>query len=293
MKMAMIGLGKMGMGMTRRLLAKRHQVVAFDLNADVVQRAEKEGAIPASSLEEVVEKVDAQPRLVWLMLPAGEAVTLTLQELARLLGEGDIVAEGGESNYQQSIERATMLRYRGIHMLDVGLSGGAWGEEVGYNLVVGGNEEAFEQATPIFEALAPQGGFLHVGPSGAGHFVRMVHDGIEYGMMQSIAEGFELMAAKEEFALDLAALCHVWSNGSMIRSWLLDLAGKVLDEDPGLDWAETRIPVAGEERWTMQEALDLSIPLPVISLALQLRFHSRREESYTARLIAALHNKAD
>ncbi len=291
MKLAMVGLGKMGMGMTRRLLAHQQQVVAYDVNPDAAKAAESAGAVGVSTLEAAVAALDAKPRLVWLMLPAGDITSTALQQLALLLGEGDIVIEGGNSNYKQSIERATMLRYKGISMLDVGVSGGIWGEANGFNLMAGGEEDAFNAVAPILKALAPENGFRRVGPSGAGHFVKMVHNGIEYGMMQAIAEGFELMQAKHEFGIDLAELSKLWTNGSVVRSWLLELAGRALEDDANLDWVEPYVEDSGEGRWTVQEGIDLAVPLPVITLSLQARFRSRQKDSYSARLLAALRNQ--
>jgi len=291
MKIAMIGLGKMGMGMTRRLVAHKHQVIVFDVNADSIKDAVKAGAIGANSLENCVERLDSKTRIVWLMLPAGEITSSTLQQLAGLLGEGDIVIDGGNSNYKQSMERASMLHYKGIRMLDVGVSGGIWGEANGFNLMVGGERAAYEEAAVIFKALAPKDGFQRVGPSGAGHFVKMVHNGIEYGMMQSIAEGFELMQAKHEFELNLADLSKLWMNGSVVRSWLLELAGRALEEDSNLDWVEPYVEDSGEGRWTVEEGIDLSVPLPIITLSLQMRFRSRQIDSFGARLLAALRNQ--
>ncbi len=291
MKLAMVGLGKMGMGLTRRLLKQGHEVVAFDLSADLVKEAKGAGAIAADSLEDAVAKLDQSPRIVWVMVPSGDPVALTLQSLARFLKEGDIVVEGGNSRYTESMERASMLRYKGVHMLDVGVSGGVWGEREGFNLMVGGEEEAFEHITPILKSLAPENGYGRVGPSGAGHFVKMVHNGIEYGMMQAIAEGFELIDAKPEFDVDLAALARLWENGSVIRSWLLELAGNVLEDDPKLDWVEPFVTDSGEGRWTVEESIDLRVPLPVITLALQMRFRSRQDDSYTAKMLASLRNQ--
>lgn len=291
MKLAMIGLGKMGMGMTRRLLAKKQQVVAFDIGADAVKSAESAGAIPAASLEHAVRLLDKKPRVIWLMLPAGDPTATTLQEIVAMLGEGDIVIEGGNSNYKQSMERAHMLRFKGIHMLDAGVSGGIWGEANGFNLMVGGDEDAFDHIKPALEALAQKDGYMRVGPSGAGHFVKMVHNGIEYGMMQAIAEGFELMAAKHEFGINLAALSSLWMNGSVVRSWLLELSGRALEEDANLDWVEPYVEDSGEGRWTVEESIELRVPLPVIALSLQMRFRSRQKDSYSARLLAALRNQ--
>ncbi|MBN1121317.1 MAG: decarboxylating 6-phosphogluconate dehydrogenase [Anaerolineae bacterium] len=291
MKLAMIGLGKMGFAMTQRLIDHGHEVVVYDLDAEALERAAKLGAIPANSLEQCVENLATKPRTVWLMVPAGEPVAVIIQDLALLLDEEDIILDGGNSNYQQSIERANMLRYKGIHLLDVGVSGGIWGLENGFNLMIGGEEEAFAQVEPVFVALAPVNGYQLIGPSGAGHFANMVHNGIEYGMMQAIAEGFELIAAKEEMDIDLAALARLWGNGSVIRSWLLELAGNVYEEDPNLDWVEPFVPDTGEGRWTVQESIDLGIPLPVITLALQMRFISQQDDNHAARLLAALRNQ--
>jgi 6-phosphogluconate dehydrogenase len=291
MKLAMIGLGKMGMGLSRRLIAHKHDVVGYDLSADNIATFQNAKGIAATSLSDAVSKLDSSPRIVWLMLPAGDPITSALQELVGLLGEDDIVIDGGNSNYKISMERATMLRYKGIRFLDAGVSGGVWGEANGFNLMVGGEEGAYQTVEPVFKALAPENGCGYIGPSGSGHFVKMVHNGIEYGMMQAIAEGFELMAAKEEFGIDLAALSNLWSNGSVIRSWLLELAGRALTEDANLDWVEPYVEDTGEGRWTVQESIDLSVPLPAITLALQMRFRSRQKDSYTARLLSALRNQ--
>ncbi len=288
MKLALIGLGKMGLAMARRLIAQGHQVAGYDLDPEAAQRAAAAGVTAANSLEDAVALLDQRPRLVWLMLPAGDPVGATLQRLAMLLSEGDIIVEGSNSYYRESQERAKMLRFKGIHMLDVGVSGGIWGEQNGFNLMAGGTEEAFQAVEPILAALAPPQGYALVGPSGAGHFVKMVHNGIEYGILEAIAEGFELLAAKREFEIDLAALCDLWEHGSVIRSWLLELTGRALDADPHLDWVAPYVEDTGEGRWTVQEAIELGVPLPAITLALQMRFRSRQENSFAARLVAAL-----
>lgn len=288
MKLALIGLGKMGLAMARRLLAQGHQVAGYDLDPQAAEQAAAIGVAMADTLEGAITLLDETPRLVWLMLPAGEAVGATLQRLVMLLGEGDIIVEGGNSHYRESQERAKMLRFKGIYMLDVGVSGGIWGEQNGFNLMVGGAEEAFQAVEPLFAALARPGGYALVGPSGAGHFVKMVHNGIEYGILEALAEGFELLAAKQEFDLDLAALCDLWGRGSVIRSWLLELTGRVLTADPTLDWVAPYVEDTREERWMVQEGIDLSVPLPAITLALQMRFRSRQENSFAARLLAAL-----
>ncbi len=291
MRLAVVGIGKMGAGIAGRLLRHGHEVVAYDLLAENVKGVAEMGAIPAASLAQAVEQLAGPPRVIWLMLPAGEAVTGTLQQLALLLGEGDILIEGGNSNYRASQERAGMLRFKGIHMLDVGVSGGVWGSECGFNLMVGGDREAFEAVEPLFAALAAPGGYAYLGPSGAGHFAKMVHNGIEYGMMQAVAEGFELLAAKGEFGYDLAKLARLWGAGSVIRSWLLDLTADVLGEDSSLDWVEPYVVDTGEGRWMVQESLEMGIPVPVISLALQMRFQSRQQDSFAARLLASLRSR--
>ncbi len=291
MKLVMVGLGKMGLGITRRLLAHGHTVVGTDLDRDAVRDAETYGAEAAASLEAAIAALSASPRVVWVMVPAGDTVTAIVHQLATLLGDGDIIIEGGNSYYRDSIERATMLRYKGIHLLDTGVSGGIWGVEHGFNLMVGGDSEAFSAVEPLFAALAPAGGYLHVGPSGAGHFAKMVHNGIEYGIMQAYAEGFELIRAKPDFEIDTARLARLWQNGSVIRSWLLELAGNALEDDPDLDWVDPQVADSGEGRWTVNEAVDLAVPLPVITLALQARFRSRQQDSFGFRLLAALRNQ--
>lgn len=290
MKLAMIGLGKMGMGMTNRLLAKGHEIVAFDLDADSVSEAQQAGAEPAYTIKEAVGQLDV-PAVVWVMVPSGAPVNSVITELAGLLRAGDIVIDGGNSRYTDSIRHAEMLAEQGIQMLDIGVSGGVWGEEVGFNLMAGGEAFAFGHVEPILKALAPEDGYMYVGPSGSGHFVKMVHNGIEYGMMQAIAEGFELMKAKEEFDLDLAGLAELWSHGSVIRSWLLELTGNALTEDPGLDELQAYVPDSGEGRWTVEESIDLRVPVPIITLALQMRFRSRQENSFGARILAAQRNQ--
>jgi 6-phosphogluconate dehydrogenase len=208
-----------------------------------------------------------------------------------LLEEGDIIIDGGNSYYKDSIERATMLRYKGISMLDTGVSGGIWGLANGFNLMAGGDEDAFRAIEPIYDALAQEGGYLYVGPSGSGHFVKMIHNGIEYGMMQAYAEGFELIRSKTEFNADLAALARLWMNGSVIRSWLLELAGNALENDPQLDWVESEVTDSGEGRWTVIESIEQAVPLPVITLALQARFRSRQKDTFGNRLLSALRNQ--
>jgi len=291
MRIAMIGLGRMGMGLTERLIQHGHEVVAFDLNPQSVLKASEAGADAASSIAEAVKLLGKSPRVVWIMVPAGRAVDSVLETLKESLSAGDIVIDGGNSYYRDSMRRADDLAARHVHFLDTGVSGGIWGLEEGFNLMTGGDSEAFAVVEPVFRALAPEGGYAHVGPSGAGHFVKMVHNGIEYGMMQAIAEGFELIAAKREFQVDLHKLARLWQRGSVIRSWLLDLTGNALEIDPDLGSLAPFVQDSGEGRWTIEESLQLSVPMPVTVLSLQMRYRSRQENSFASRMLAALRNQ--
>ena len=292
MKLAMIGLGKMGASMSKRLLLDGHQIVAYDINTDPILEAEKRGAIAAYSLDDVVAKV-VPPRVIWIMVPDGPPIESTVQALAGRLDKGDIVIDGGNSNYKNSLRRGEILRQKGIYLVDVGTSGGVWGLEEGYSMMVGGDDEAVETIRPILESLAPgpDKGWGHVGPSGSGHFVKMIHNGIEYGLMQAYAEGFEIMQAKREFDLDLHQIAELWRFGSVVRSWLLDLTANALTDDQTLSSIEAFVPDSGEGRWTVFEAIDLDIPAPVITLALQMRLVSRQENRFAARLVAALRHQ--
>ena len=287
--LGMIGLGRMGGHMAERLLKGGQGVVAFDLITAAIQDAVKHGAVAARSIEEVVEMLPP-PRGVWVMVPAGPPTEGTIARLADLMQPGDLIIDGGNSYYRDSRRRALGLRDRGIAFLDVGTSGGVWGLTEGYCLMVGGDRDAFRHWEPIFQALAPapDKGYGYVGVAGSGHFAKMVHNGIEYGMMQAYAEGFELMSAKEEFELDLAQIGEIWRYGSVVRSWLLDLAVASLNADPKLETLDAYVEDSGEGRWTVQEAVDLAVPLPVISLAMQMRFRSRQEQPFAARMLAAL-----
>jgi 6-phosphogluconate dehydrogenase len=290
MKLAMIGLGRMGGNMARRLLKGGHQVVGYNRSKDVTQEIQKEaGLLPAFSLKEAVKQLEA-PRIVWLMLPAGEVTESTLTELAGLLAPGDIVIEGGNSNFRDSMRRAEEFSQKKIHYLDAGVSGGIWGRENGYALMIGGDEKIAKQPRPIFETLAPAAdkGWGWVGPNGAGHFTKMVHNGIEYGMMQAYAEGFEIMRARKDFDLDLYQIAELWRDGSVVRSWLLDLAALALKDDPALKNIAGYVEDSGEGRWTAFEAINEDVPAPVITLSLMQRFASRQDESYANKLIAAL-----
>jgi 6-phosphogluconate dehydrogenase len=288
----MIGLGRMGGNMAQRLLNAGHRVVTYDRSADAVAASGSQGAVGASSLEDLVSKLQ-QPRGVWVMVPAGQPTEDTIDSLIPLLARGDVVLEGGNSNYKDSIRRAEKLAGHGIDFLDVGTSGGVWGLTEGYSLMIGGDPETFRRMEPIFQTLAPgeAQGYGHVGPAGAGHFVKMVHNGIEYGLMQAYAEGFELMEAKQEFHLDLPQIAEIWRYGSVVRSWLLDLSAAALSEDPELESLESYVDDSGEGRWTVQESVDLGVPTPVITLSLQARFRSRQEQPFGGRLLAAMRNQ--
>lgn len=285
----MIGLGRMGGNMTHRLLRGGHRIVVFDPRAEAVAEAEKDGADPSDSLENLVQRLDP-PRAIWVMVPSGAITESTVFSLAEILAPGDIVIDGGNSNYRESIRRAAALSERGIEMLDAGTSGGIWGLTEGYSLMVGGTASAYERVEPVFATLAPapEKGHGHVGPSGAGHFVKMIHNGIEYGLMQAFAEGFELLKAKDEFALDLKQIGEIWQHGSVVRAWLLDLAVEALDKDPDLSAIQGYVTDSGEGRWTVQEAIDLEVPADVITASLFRRFRSRQDDSFSDRMLAAL-----
>ncbi len=294
MKIAMIGLGKMGANMTQRLLHGGHQVVAYDLNESAIQAAEAAGAEGARTLDEVTAKLP-QPRAAWVMVPSGKATESTINALADRFSPGDIIIDGGNSNYKDSIRHAADLRELGLRFVDVGTSGGIWGITEGYSMMIGGEEEAVECLRPIFETLAPAAnlGWGRTGPAGAGHFVKMIHNGIEYGLMQAYAEGFEIMKAKKEFGgqeghLDLRQISEIWRYGSVVRSWLLDLIANALADDPELSGIKAWVPDSGEGRWTVFEAVDLDVSAPVITLALQQRFESRTEEAFQHKLLAAM-----
>ncbi|MBL8045382.1 MAG: decarboxylating 6-phosphogluconate dehydrogenase [Anaerolineales bacterium] len=293
MEIAIVGLGKMGGNMARRLLKGGHRVVGFNRSREVIDQITAEaGMTPAYTLAEAVSKLSA-PRAVWLMLPAGQATLDGVKQLMELLTPGDIVIDGGNSNYKDDARNAELLKTKNIHFVDVGTSGGIWGLTEGYSMMVGGEKEAVEHLRPIFEALAPAAdkGWGHVGPHGAGHYVKMVHNGIEYGMMQAYAEGFEIMKAKKEFGLDLHQISRIWQNGSVVRSWLLDLTADALAEDQDLSAIKGFVPDSGEGRWTVFDSIDLDVPAPIITLSLMMRFVSRQDESYAAKLLAAMRNK--
>ena len=317
MQLGMIGLGRMGGNMVRRLMKAGHRCVVYDRSADSVAGLAKEGATGASSLKDLVAKLDA-PRAVWVMVPAGEPTESTVSELADLLAPGDAILDGGNSFYKDDVRRATTLRPKGIHYLDVGTSGGVWGIDRGYCMMIGGPDDAFARLSPIFEALAPglgdidrtpgyaekkggsaERGFLHCGPSGAGHFVKMVHNGIEYGLMQAYAEGFDIfrnanikeLAEGYRYDLDLAAIAEVWRRGSVVGSWLLDLTSMALVEDPELKEFTGFVQDSGEGRWTVMAAIEEAVPADVLSTSLYARFRSRQEHTYADKILSAMRHK--
>lgn len=292
MEIGIVGLGRMGANMARRLLRADHRVVVANRSPGPIEELEQEGAAPAWSYAELAEKLEP-PRAVWMMVPAGEVTEDLTVQLAEILEPGDLLVDGANSFYKDSMRRAGELRSRGLEFVDAGVSGGVWGLEQGYSLMVGGAEDAVRRITPALEALAPgpDSGWGHVGPAGAGHFVKMVHNGIEYGMMQAYAEGFEILAAREEFGIDTHQVAEVWREGSVIRSWLLDLTAGALEDDPGLASIEGWVDDSGEGRWTVAEAIEQDVPAPVITLSLMMRFVSRQEGSFAARVLAAMRNQ--
>ena len=292
MELGMVGLGRMGANMTSRLLAAGHRVVAYDRAAEPLARAKEAGAGTADSLATLAKALRA-PRAIWVMVPSGDPTESTVQALAPLLAAGDTIIDGGNSNYKDSMRRGEQLAAKGIHFVDCGTSGGIWGLKEGYSMMIGGPVEAVARLRPIFETLAPAAdrGWGHVGPTGAGHFTKMVHNGIEYGLMQAYAEGFEILHRKEALGLDLAQIGRIWQHGSVVRSWLLDLTTAALEENPSMDGVAPWVGDSGEGRWTVAEAVDLDVPAPVITLSLVARLRSRSEEAYADRLLAAMRNQ--
>ena len=289
MELGLIGLGRMGANMAHRLILGGHRVVTFDVDANSIAATAAFGADAAGSLVDVASRLP-QPRAVWLMLPIGEPTEDTISALVPILSPGDLIIDGGNANYKDSLRRAQALSDHGIDFIDIGISGGIWGLANGFCLMVGGPDHAVKRMEPAFRTLAPgqDTGYCHVGPNGAGHFVKMVHNGVEYALMESYAEGFELLAAKEEFDLDIAAIANTWRHGSVVRSWLLDLTAAALKEDPGLGSLQAYVEDSGEGRWTVQESVDLAVPIPAITAALQQRFRSRQDGPLAPKLLAAL-----
>jgi 6-phosphogluconate dehydrogenase len=286
----MIGLGRMGGNMVRRLVKGGHELVIYDRNPDPVRELAALGATGASDWADLSARLSS-PRVIWMMVPAGGPVDDTIGRLEPRLAAGDILIDGGNSNFRDTMRRATRLRERGVELVDAGTSGGVWGLENGYCLMVGGSPAAVAHCEPIFRTLAPEQGYAHVGPAGAGHFVKMVHNGIEYGMLQAYAEGYEILRASPDFSLDLHQVAAVWNHGSVVRSWLNELAERAFAGDADLSSIKGYVEDSGEGRWTVQEALDLNVPAPVITLSLLARFRSRQDESFGAKVIAALRHE--
>jgi 6-phosphogluconate dehydrogenase len=290
MQIGFVGLGRMGANMVRRLLRDGHEVVAYNRTPEKTKEIAGEGAIAAFSIEELVSKLTA-PRAVWVMVPAGDATEAQISELLEHLQPGDTIIDGGNTNFHDDQRRHVELAAKGIRYVDAGTSGGIWGLQVGYCLMVGGDREAVEPLEPLFLSLAPEGGYLHIGGPGSGHYVKMVHNGIEYGLMQAYAEGFEIMHASE-YTLDLAAIADLWMQGSVVRSWLLELAARAFKANGAdLEHIKGYVEDSGEGRWTVQDAIDHDVPAPIITLSLLTRFRSRQDDSYGAKVLAALRNE--
>jgi 6-phosphogluconate dehydrogenase len=290
MELGLIGLGRMGANMALRLLQGGHRVVVYNRTFEKAQGlADEHGAVAARSLEELVAALQP-PRVVWLMLPAGKATDEHIELVVPHMQQGDILVDGANNNYKVSIAHGEQLAARGIRFMDAGVSGGVWGLQVGYCTMVGGEPDTFAHVEPLLKTLAPPDGYLHCGPFGAGHFVKMIHNGVEYGMMQAYAEGFEILE-KSRYDFDLQKISHLWNQGSVVRSWLLELAERAFADDPGLDAIRGYVEDSGEGRWTVQESIDLDVPAPVITLSLQTRFRSRQDDSFGAKVLAALRNQ--
>lgn len=289
MQLGFIGLGKMGANMVQRLLNDGHNIVVYDRSVEAMNSLAEKGATAVNSLAEMVEKLE-RPCAIWIMVPSGGPVTNTIAELKPLLSAGDILIDGGNSNYKDTLSRGADLKESGIHYMDVGTSGGIWGLKLGYCMMIGAETETFQHLEPIFKTLAPENGYMHVGALGAGHYSKMIHNGIEYGMMEAYGEGFEILRASG-FNYDLGKLSNLWMNGSVIRSWLLELCGNAFTRDPDLEQIRGYVEDSGEGRWTIMEAIDKNVPAPALTLALMIRFRSRQQDSFSAKVIAALRNE--
>jgi 6-phosphogluconate dehydrogenase len=289
MQIGFIGLGKMGANMVQRLLEDGHNVVVNDRSQEAMDACVAKGAVAANSLEEMVSKLDG-PRAIWIMIPSGDPVTKTIASLKPLLNAGDLLIDGGNSNFKDTLSRGADLKESGIHYMDVGTSGGIWGLKLGYCMMIGGEAADFARLEPVFKTLAPENGYMHVGALGSGHYSKMIHNGIEYGMMEAYGEGFEILRASG-FNYDLGKLANLWMNGSVIRSWLLELCGSAFAKDPDLTEIRGYVEDSGEGRWTIQEAIDKNVPAPALTLALMIRFRSRQQDSFSAKVIAALRNE--
>ena len=290
MYVGMVGLGRMGANMVTRLQRGGHAVVVYDRDPDAVKRVAAGGATAAASLQDLVSKIAGKPRVVWVMVPSGKPTDDTIDALAQILEPGDVIVDGGNTNYKEGLAAYERCKTHGVSLVDAGTSGGVWGLQEGYCLMVGGDDDAVKACEPIFITLAPEGGYAHVGRPGAGHFSKMVHNGIEYGLLQAYGEGFEILR-RSSFDFDLKELASIWRYGSVVRSWLLDLAVLAFEADPGLEKIRGYVDDTGEGRWTVQAALDENVPAPVITLSLLARFASRQDESFSAKVIAALRNQ--
>jgi 6-phosphogluconate dehydrogenase len=290
MQLAMIGLGRMGGNMVERLIKGGHELVVWDRSAEAIGKSVEDGAKAARDLADVCAKLRA-PRIIWIMVPSGAPVDETIAALRSNLAKGDIVIDGGNSNYHDTMRRAADLASSGIEFVDCGTSGGIWGLANGYCLMVGASERAFTTCEPIFRTLAPESGYAHVGPSGAGHYVKMIHNGIEYGLLQAYAEGYEILHASKSFDLDLHRIAALWNRGSVVRSWLNELAERAFAKEMDLESIRGFVSDSGEGRWTVQEAIDIDVPAPVITLSLLTRLRSRQPDSFSAKVIAALRNE--
>jgi 6-phosphogluconate dehydrogenase len=292
MEIGIIGLGKMGLGITKRLISNNHKVFGFDTGWNE-EMYSKEGLLYSNSIDDVISKLPAsEPKILWIMVPSGIPTEKTINNLEQSLNKGDIIIDGGNSYYKESIKRSEKLMNKGINFLDSGTSGGVWGEEEGYCLMVGGNKDIYNYCEPIFHSLASNNeGAGYMGKSGSGHFVKMIHNGIEYGMMQSMAEGFEILHAKKDFNLDLRKISQLWRHGSVVRSWLLDLMNNSLEDDPELSGVAPYVEDSGEGRWTVKESIDLDVPAHAITSSLYSRFYSRNKDSFGFKVLATLRNQ--